>query len=64
MDDDARVLVRVGSCLCRHRVLLIAHRFPHIDVAVLKNRHGIPEYEVYGSVYVTITVELAVGVDV
>lgn len=64
MNDDASVLIRVCSRLRRHRVLLVAHRSPHVDVAVLKHRHGVPEYEVYGSVYVAITVELTVRVHV
>lgn len=64
MDDDACVLVRIGSSLRRHRVLLVAHRSPDIDVAVLKNRHRVAEDEVHGSVYVAVAVELTVGVDV
>lgn len=62
MDDDACVLIWVSSTLCCDRVLLVTHRFSHVDVAVLKNGDGVAEDEVYGSVYVTFTVELALGV--
>ena len=64
MDDNACVLIWVGSCLSSDRVLLVAHGFPHVDVAVLKHCDGVTEDEVYGAVDVAVTVELALSVDV
>lgn len=64
VDDDTGVLVGVSSSMRRHGVLLVAHGFPHEDVTVLKHRDGVAEDEVYGAVDVTVTVELALGVDV
>lgn len=64
MDNDSGILVWVCSCLCRYRVLLVAHGFPNEDVAVLEDRYGVAEDEVYGAVDVAVAVELALGVDV
>ncbi len=59
MDNDSGVFIRVRSCLCSDGVFLTAQRFPHVDVAALKDNHGISEYEILGAVYVTVTIELA-----
>ena len=64
VDDDAYVLIRISSPLCCDCVLLAAHGFPHVDVAILKDGHGINEDEVYSAIYVTLTVEMALGVDI
>lgn len=64
MDNNAGVLIRVSPGLCRHGVDLVARWLSDVDVTVLKDGGGVAEDEVYGAVYVAVTVELALGVDV
>jgi len=64
VDHNARVLIWVLPSLGRHGVLLIAHRFSDVDVAALEHGYCITENEVDGAVNVTVTVELALRVDV
>lgn len=64
MDNYARVLVRVGSSLRSDRGELVAHWSTEVDVAVLKNSNGVTKYEIYGSINVTVTIELALRVDI
>lgn len=45
--------------MCSDVVFLTTQGFPHVNVTVLKDGHGVPEYEVLGAVYVTVAVELA-----
>ncbi|CAA6664802.1 unnamed protein product [Spirodela intermedia] len=64
VDGDASVLVGVRSALRRDGILLVAHRLPHEDVAVLEDCHSVAEDEVDGAVDVAVAVELALGVHV
>lgn len=63
MDDDAGVLVRIGSALGGDGVGLVAW-FAGEDVAVLENDGGIAEDEIDSAIYVAISIELAIGVDI
>lgn len=62
MDNNACVLIGVGPRLCCDGVYLVAHWFSHVQVAVLEHGRGVAADEVYGAVYVALTVELALGV--
>ena len=64
MDRNPGVLVRVGAALGGNRVLLLAHRPPRVDHAVLEDYGGVAEDEVDGAVDVALFVELTLGVDV
>ena len=64
MDNYARILVRIGSCLCSDGVLLVAHWSTDVDVAVLKNSNSVTKYEVYSSINVTVTIELTLRIDI
>lgn len=64
MDDYARILILVGSPLCRDGVLLAAHWSTDVDVAALENGNGITEYEVHSSINVAVAIKLALRVDV
>lgn len=46
MDDDACVLVRVGSGLGCHGVELVAHGLSNVDVTVLEDGGGVAEDKV------------------
>lgn len=59
MDDNTRVLIRVGSSLSRYRVG-IATWTSGENVAILENGGCVSEYEIDGSVNVAIAVKLAV----
>lgn len=63
MDDNTRVLIRVGSSLSCDRVCVTTWTASE-DVAVLKNGGGVSENEIDGSVNVAVAVKLAVGVNV
>ncbi|PWZ33994.1 hypothetical protein Zm00014a_036117, partial [Zea mays] len=60
----ARVLVRVGAPLRRHRVALPLHGQPRVEVAVLEHHGGVAEHVVHGAVDVAAAVELPEGVRV
>ena len=64
MDRSARVLVRIGSALGGDGVELVAHRKSRIEVAVLEDDGGVSEDEIYCSVDVAFSVELAESVRV
>ena len=64
MDGDPGVLVGVVASLGSDHVGLVCHRAADEDVAILDDHRGIAEYEVYGSIYVTVAVELAEGMGV
>jgi hypothetical protein len=63
VDRNPRVLVRVISALGRYHVHLALQWPPHIYKAILENYRGVAENEVHGAVDVTLSVELALGVD-
>lgn len=63
MDNNARVLVRVGSSLGGDCVGLTTWTTCE-NVAVLKNGSCVSEDKIDSSVNVTVTVKLAVGVNV
>ena len=62
MNRDARVLVRVFSILGREGDFLGSHGLSGVYVTVLEDYGCISKYEVYCSIYVTFTIELAVRV--
>lgn len=64
VDHEPGILIRVGPRLGRDGVFLVQHRLSHEDVTILKNDDTVAENEVDGSVNVTFTVKLAVGVGV
>lgn len=64
MDRNAGVLVRIGAALGGDRVLLLAHRPPSVDHAVLEDGCCVAEDEVHGAVDVAFFVELPLRVDV
>lgn len=59
MDRNARVLIRVFSVLCGDCVFLTEHWLSGVHATVLEHDCRVTEYEVYGSVYVTLAEELA-----
>ena len=62
MNRDARVLVRVFSILGRDGDFLGSHGLSGVYVTGLEDYSCISKYEVHCSVYITFTIELAVGV--
>lgn len=64
LDNNTRVLIRVGSALSGDGVFLSTTRFSDVDVGVLDDGDGVAEDEVDGAVNVAVAVELALRVDV
>ena len=64
MDGYTCVLIRVLPILGRDCVFLLGHGLSSINVTLLENHGSVAEYEIYGTVNVTFTEELAVGVHI
>ena len=64
MDNNARVLIRVGSGLSCHGVFLATHWFSDVDIGVLDDGDSVAADKVNGAVDITVAVELALRVDV
>lgn len=63
MDCNRRVLKRVIAALCGDHVCLAFQWPPDVNQTVLEDDRRITEDEIYGSVDVTFSVELALRVD-
>lgn len=64
MYNYAGVFIWVCPALCCDCVLLLAHWFSYVHITVLEDSSSVSEDEVYGAIDVTVSVELALGVDV
>lgn len=63
MDRNPRILIRVGSALCRNGIGFV-RGVTCINVAILENNCGVTKYKVHCPINVTIFVELSIGVDI